>query len=606
MAMTLRLLLLLAVAEVALCGLNATWIGPTLGCNTTMEYGQCSQAGACARQTFKLEMGETLRFSLAATNPTPTQIPGESVVHCTGNVDTAPGCHPVVIERLQGGTIDCCNFSSISAAMVYGSLLPLGAGNTFSGMPGGGTIVKDVNPSTHNITRLDVTWVTPAPELVAVETVPLFKLSYVARYGASNNLGLQPYMNTSTCNGMGKEIVVRLCMDPTFAVLQGSFMHMGAKRMHVLSSPSFYRTQSATIMHPVENMACGFSTAHPCFSPAFMVNGRMVATLSLSPPSSPEVASWAVSDYVTRDQSMAAIGVRVGQNVNFLLRARSSNDGEMLGFKIMGDPGLPIGMAVSTEPEPCFGVSMCWNLSWTPRKGQEGRVHEAVFVAMGPETSPDPMNCTGQTSVPFSVRIPVTVPVSTWEGGHNMGEGDGIVGTTFARHLVCKSNYRPLVSFVPASGGPGVAGGGRGGEAGMMGATLRLHSSMPVQGGNTISTFEFAYTPMRGDEGGVKSWTFSCGDDQMVDHSVVTTVTVMLIPSFSLSPHHGFIFPTSTIAPMCAMRESPPTHPYSHLLPPLFLLGACWKPSPKPSSPQMQKSQVLNAKCVIVHCAGAN
>jgi len=576
--MTLRLLLLLAVAEVALCGLNATWIGPTLGCNTTALYGQCSQAGACARQTFKLEMGETLRFSLAALNPTPTQITGESVVHCNGNVDTAPNCHPVVIQRLQGGTIDCCNFSSISATMVYGSLLPLGAGNTFSGMPGGGTVVTDVNPSTHNITRLDVEWVTPSPELVAVATVPLFTLSYVARYGASDILSLnpKPYTNTSTCQGMGKEIVVRLCMDPTFAVLQGSFMHMGAKRMHVLSSPSFYTSPSATIMHPVQNMACGLSTAHPCFSPAFMVNGRMVATLSLSPPSSPEVASWAVSDYVTRDQSMAAIGVRVGQNVNFLLRARSSNDGEVLEFKLMGDPGLPIGMTLSTQPAPCFGVSICWNLTWTPRKGQEGRVHEAVFVAMGPETSPNPMNCTGKKSVPFSVRIPVTVPISTWEGGHDMGEGDGIVGTTFVRHLVCKSNYRPLVSFVPSSGGPGVTGGGRGGDAGMMGATLRLHSSMPVQGGNTISTFEFAYTPMRGDEGGVKSWTFSCGDDQMVDHSVVTTVTVMLIPFSPFLPINASSSPPPPF-PRCVPCARAPS-----ILPPfatlLILCGRARQP----------------------------
>ena len=50
--------------------------------------------------------------------------------------------------------------------------------------------------------------------------------------------------------------------------------------------------------------------------------------------------------------------------------------GSSVEITVMSDPGLPIGMTVGGD-YPCGERTWCKDLSWTPRKGQEGVTHQA-------------------------------------------------------------------------------------------------------------------------------------------------------------------------------------------------------------------------------------
>jgi hypothetical protein len=44
--------------------------------------------------------------------------------------------------------------------------------------------------------------------------------------------------------------------------------------------------------------------------------------------------------------------------------------------------------------------------------------------------------------------------------------------------------------------------------------------------GNRVITYQFSYTPTRGDEGSTKTWHFHCGDDQYVEKRDIMTIVV--------------------------------------------------------------------------------
>jgi len=506
----LLLLLLLQTAGLALCGLNATWVAPTVGCNASVPmYQQCDQEAACAPAWVVADMGDVVQWTLAATDPTPAWVDREEVKHC-GSPGTATTCSPTVVERVGFSLpTGCCNLSSIAEGpAIYGDFGPMGFGEHFGmNIGGGAVVVTDVDPSSHVTTRVDVSLRTPQPDEVDLQMVPALTVSYVARYSEKLN-------NVSTCQGFGKMVHVRLCMPPVWGMLGAKFEHLGNERQHILSTPAFYTSPSATLLDPPQHMGCGVDAGMPCLSPGQVRNGRVVSTLTMSPPDANDVLVWAMSDAVTRQQSMqGSLGVRAGQEVNFTVRSRSVNEGEVLTLKLLDDPGMPIGMTVSPFQGPCEGgMYQCWSVGWTPHAGQEGRVHEVAFVAVGPEMDATPGACLGKMSMQYRVRIPVAVPVSEWVVPGGEEEGDGVVGTRFVRELRCKSNYRPMIKL---------AGTGE-----MRGASLDLVEVKDLGMGWSEAAYHFAYTPMRGDEGSLKEWMFSCGDDQGVDHSLATTVRV--------------------------------------------------------------------------------
>lgn len=96
----LRLSLLLQGLGVVFGSLNATWLAPTPGCSPSLPaYASCVLADVCAPSYFVYDMGDIIRWSMVATNPTKVTQSYERVVHCTGpDVLVRTKCHPVVIR----------------------------------------------------------------------------------------------------------------------------------------------------------------------------------------------------------------------------------------------------------------------------------------------------------------------------------------------------------------------------------------------------------------------------------------------------------------------------------------------------------------------------
>ena len=87
--------------------------------------------------------------------------------------------------------------------------------------------------------------------------------------------------------------------------------------------------------------------------------------------------------------------------------------------------------------------------------------------------------------------------------------GNAVVGTAFNVTLQCKSNYMPKLDMDGSAAHFHMVGGVR-----------------DLGDGNRVITYQFSYTPTRGDEGSTKTWHFHCGDDQYVEKRDIMTIVV--------------------------------------------------------------------------------
>jgi hypothetical protein len=100
-----------------LAGLNATWIAPTPGCSSTSLYATCNREQVCAPSYIISNMGDVVRFTLAATNPT-VGFTTEAVQHCN-NPGTRLTCSPTYIQVRVARSKQLRSRVSLSSALPH-------------------------------------------------------------------------------------------------------------------------------------------------------------------------------------------------------------------------------------------------------------------------------------------------------------------------------------------------------------------------------------------------------------------------------------------------------------------------------------------------------
>ncbi len=184
------------------------------------------------------------------------------------------------------------------------------------------------------------------------------------------------------------------------------------------------------------------------------------------------------------------MGIRVGQVVNLTV-AVSTLDPAYTGsldLMVFKDPGLPIGMEASPQYACMNDMTVCVNLVWTPKVGQDNFIHEVHLIGYQgtKSTIPDSMNpCGSASSARLILRFPVTPAVSTWVQPaaslvlDSQDPGNGVVGTKYTTVLQCKSNYNPLVQM------EGLAEG-----------SFEQNSTTYIGSGQWLATYNFSYIPV--------------------------------------------------------------------------------------------------------------
>jgi hypothetical protein len=171
--------------------------------------------------------------------------------------------------------------------------------------------VTNVFPNTNNVTRVDFHWTIPNQDLVDIFPLPIYRLSFRARYAGSDPLFLN---NVSSCV---KNIDVRICGGPMFEAPQSLTSAAGNSFYALLASPAWASFSAAA------SPACGLAADKPCLTPAHVttINGlsARVAMLQATPPT-PQDLSAAISSGVA---APATVGVRVGQPVQIVVAARA-------------------------------------------------------------------------------------------------------------------------------------------------------------------------------------------------------------------------------------------------------------------------------------------
>ena len=556
-----KIFILVSSAHLAAGGLNASWVFPTLGCFSTPSEALsatnntiCRTSSVCEDVYLRLQFGDTLNFTLAATDNSSSIFSREVVKHCNDHtlvdicypVDgctqtplpaacpsrtSSPSlcvsrpCHPTIIERLTSNSVKDpaaggTGFKFLAEDSAYVDFLSNPSGvvdfPTFYGSPyisyrrsevplttyaspvsttTSGAKVTNVYPRFNNLTRVDFNWTIPLQEDVAVNPLPLYQLRFRARYGAAPPFNM---VNSSSCT---KNIFVRICGVPTFAITGSKFVERDRSFFHLSSSPTWTESlySNSNMTFPNSNMtfqsfsdfnnsSCGVDARRPCLTPAIYTvqNGRKVL-ISTFQESLPTALNGINSISAT---SVPTMGICVGQVVNITVAVGTLDPAytSSLSLMVFKDPGLPIGMYVSSHYACRDDSTVCVNLLWTPKIGQDNYVHEVHFVGyQGTSSSiPESMRPCGTASSPRLVlRFPVTPAVSTWVQPaaslvlDSQDPGNAVVGTKFSSTLQCRSNYNPLVQM------EGLAEGSL------------LHGSTRYLGsGQWLATYNFSYVPV--------------------------------------------------------------------------------------------------------------
>jgi hypothetical protein len=115
----------------------------------------------------------------------------------------------------------------------------------------------------------------------------------------------------------------------------------------------------------------------------------------------------------------------VSDTVRMVIKAVNPN----ITVAVQEDPGLPIGMTSALNADRSE-----LSVTWTPRAGQDGAVHELFVVATHKHS--------GVKSKDLAVRIGVAAGALTWDKPTQLETIHNImVGQTKSAELVCVSNY---------------------------------------------------------------------------------------------------------------------------------------------------------------------
>ena len=487
---------------------NATWIYPTPGCRAQQSgetcyphcpmqnYQVCDKASVCQPTYIKSDFGKLIKFTMAAGNPTP---PDNVFISRKREI---PGF-------MQDTGMSCCGFNQIlgedlwTVAQKYVTannpegvlapdvsvLPPLFPEDVFdptrvASLEGALVSKNPMAQAALNITWVEFTWNVTQQIDTTFAVTPIYNLTFDAQYEYSLMDGRQRLHNTSACQ---KHVVFRICSSPFFEVVSASY-----DSAPLLGAP---RPKGMVI---VRNPSCGLANHTPC----------------VRTPGRKDNQNRFVYEVGMFDSQDANHGIRVGELLIVELRLRTLDYGGVVIITPVEDPGLPIG-AHLTDDTPCGEYVICRNLTWTPRKGQEDKVHNAHVVGHSESTLAKALNpCDKVYTAETLFSIKVLKPVSSWiEPALDIGEysddpqdmnawtGNAWVGTEFKVTLRCKSNYMPRIDMSP-TGGP---------------AHFACESTEDLMDGNRIATYVFRFTPVRGDEGSLKDWEFHCGDDQDVN-----------------------------------------------------------------------------------------
>ncbi|KAJ1475663.1 hypothetical protein T484DRAFT_3154781 [Baffinella frigidus] len=455
---------------------RTAWVSPTAGCTGSVGdscypncpspvNSRCDLAKVCQPTYLQTVLGGSLRFSMSASNPSTT----------TG----AP--YLVQVQKQPSDvTLPCCGFSNY---FVYDWLSAQNPQAMYSPSAGGSgrVFVTKPSPGSVNTTQIEFEFNSTNQALVGTPP-PVFNITLESQYGFYPETPAQTWTNVTSCR---KVMYVRLCSIPSFAsttTFTDEPLAGGA-----------YKPALGMGMAYAPNSACGLANHMACLTnPGRMEGDKLMLDMALSAGQG------------------AMRGVRVGQRLDMTLSSKTLMVGSSVEIMVMADPGLPIGMSVGPD-YPCGDLKWCKDLSWTPRKGQEGVTHQAHIQAVSTSSLPVSVSpCIPATSKHLVIGFPVLTPSSMWTDGLDAvfeAELEAVVGSPFEVHVLCKSNYRPLVTAM-----------GVGGDAGRLVASEVLMSENPAGAdGFRMGTFLLAMTPQRGDEGRVFDVEVRCGDDQMVE-----------------------------------------------------------------------------------------
>ena len=379
-----RTILFLAV----LCGagVRATdhtmtaWVSPTAGCSgspgdscyptcSSPAGSRCDVATVCQPTYLQTMMGESLRFNMTAMNP--SSMPG------------AP--YLLQVQKMPNdAAAPCCGFTNYFA---YDWLSAQNPEMLFSPIEGGSgrVFVRSPFPATNNMTQVEFEFDSTSQHLTGTPP-PLFNITFESQYAYYPENPTSSWTNVTSCP---KVMFVRLCSRPSWAST-ATFTD------EPLVGGAYKPPNTAYVGDP----ECGLAKHAPCLvGPGRMVGDTVMVNMSLS-------------------AAMGAMhGVRVGQELHLTISSKTLDVGSSLEIMVMSDPGLPIGMTAGAD-YACGERTMCKDLSWTPRKGQEGVMHQAHLQAVSTSHLDPSVNpCKPAASNHLAVGFPVLRPQSMWTDG---------------------------------------------------------------------------------------------------------------------------------------------------------------------------------------------
>lgn len=393
---------------------NTTWIYPTPGCRAERagedcypfcpmhDREPCDKNAVCKPLYIATPMGKTLQWTMAAANPTPP----DNVFIIQGARgfprDLGQSCcgfHTVLTEQIWSvAPTDSRNPEGVIAPdvskwppMVFADVLD----DTRVASTKGALISRNLDKRNLNITWVQFTWNVTRQLDVGIPVTPLYNITYDAQYAYSLSNGFQRLRNNSACQ---KTIYFRICSEPFFSA------EPKYSTLPLLGAPNPANLKEATAP---QNVMCGLTMHTPCIRTPGKLETKGADTLN-------------VFEMGMFDAAGLNHGVRVGEQVQLNFSLISLDLGGKVRLQTVDDPGLPIGATLS-EDVPCGPQRVCRTLTWTPRKGQEGKVHDAHVMGtsfsstlLGGSVPPEEKPC-GQLYTKETIfRIKVMTPESNW------------------------------------------------------------------------------------------------------------------------------------------------------------------------------------------------